>query len=63
MLPPAPEPAPILEIPELTYDAQRQALLEEQEKERWLFYLFVQELEGTGDLRKLPTVLHAPSRS
>ncbi|UAJ71860.1 hypothetical protein IQE94_12080 [Synechocystis sp. PCC 7339] len=63
MLPPAPEPAAMLEMPELTYDARREALLEEQEKERRLFYLFVQELEGTGDLRKLPTVLHSPSRS
>jgi len=43
-------------------DAQREALLMEQEKERRLFYLFVQELERTGDLRKLPTVLHSPSR-
>lgn len=44
------------------FDAQREALLTEQEKERRLFYLFVQELEQTGDLRKLPAVLHAPSR-
>jgi hypothetical protein len=63
MLPPAPEPAATLEPPNRTYDARREALLEEQEKERRLFYLFVQELEGTGDLRKLPTVLHSPSRS
>ncbi len=49
--------------PEPSYDPQREALLREQEKERRLFYLFVQELERTGDLRKLPAVLHSPSRS
>ncbi|AIE73546.1 MULTISPECIES: hypothetical protein [unclassified Synechocystis] len=48
---------------EPNFDAQREALSVEQEKERRLFYLFVQELEHTGDLRKLPTVLHPPARS
>ncbi|MBE9174755.1 hypothetical protein IQ225_04545 [Synechocystis salina LEGE 06155] len=63
MLPLPPEPVAVLGIPELTDDARREALLDEQERERRLFCLFVQELEVTGDLRKLPKVLHAPSRS
>ena len=50
-------------IPEPSYDPKQEALLREQEKERRLFYLFVQELERTGDLRKLPAVLRSPSRS
>lgn len=38
-------------------ESRRQTLLTEQEMERRLFYLFAEELERTGDLRKLPTVL------
>jgi hypothetical protein len=38
-------------------ETRRQALLTEQEIERRLFYLFAEELEKTGDLRKLPAVL------
>jgi len=43
-------------------ETRRQALLTEQEMERRLFYLFAEELERTGDLRKFPAVLRpAPS--
>ena len=43
-------------------EARRQALLTEQEMERRLFYLFAEELERTGDLRKFPAVLHPAPR-
>jgi len=43
-------------------EARRQALLTEQEMERRLFYLFAEELERTGDLRKFPAVLRPAPR-
>ena len=51
----APLPCPL--------EARRKALLTEQEEERRLFYLFVEELERTVDLRKLPAILQPTSRS
>jgi hypothetical protein len=44
-------------------EARRQALLTEQDMERRLFYLFTEELEHTGDLRKFPAVLRPASRT
>ncbi|MEY2984541.1 MAG: hypothetical protein RLZZ568_1158 [Cyanobacteriota bacterium] len=44
-------------------ESRRQTLLTEQEMERRLFYLFAEELERTGDLRKFPVVLRSTSHS
>lgn len=44
-------------------EARRQALLTEQEMERRLFYIFAEELERTGDLRKFPAVLRPSPRT
>jgi hypothetical protein len=44
-------------------ETRRQELLTEQEIERRLFYLFAEELEKTGDLRKFPAVLRPASHT
>lgn len=51
----APLPCPL--------ETRRQTLLSEQDMERRLFYLFAEEVERTGDLRKFPAVLHSVPRT